>query len=206
MADDLHDALHREIAGGALLPGERLVEEEIAERYGVGRTAVRTALVRLEHDGLVEHERNRGARVRLVTEEEALQILEARAALEGLAAREAARRATGEEIGQLRAIVADMGSLLDGGDVLAVSERNPELHRQILEISGHAVAQRICATLNSQLVRFQFRTILAPGRSGRSLHEHAAIVEAIAAHDGEAAEAAMRGHLANVAATLRTGA
>ena len=83
-----------------------------------------------------------------------------------------------------------------------MSEQNAVLHRRILEISGHRVAIGICARLHSQLVRFQFRTVLVPGRPQRSLTEHQRIVSAIAAGDRAAAERAMREHLTNVASTL----
>jgi DNA-binding FadR family transcriptional regulator len=76
------------------------------------------------------------------------------------------------------------------------------MHRRILEVSGHRVALDICARLHSQVVRFQFRTVLAPGRSQRSLGEHGEIVQAIGAGDREAAERAMREHLTNVATVL----
>jgi len=199
---DAYQTLHGQIVAGDLSPGERLVEEELAEQLGESRGSVRTALLRLEHDGLVLRERNRGARVRRVTAEEAVEILEARAALESLAAGHAAERRTDDEAEELRAIVADMRRLHGEGELLAMSERNAAMHRRILEISRHAVARDICGRLNSQVVRFQFRTVLAPGRSTRSLEEHTAIVEAIAAGDRAAAEAAMGTHLSHVAQTL----
>src|SRR5690606_33541755 len=86
-ADLAYARLRQEIVSGALRPNERLVEAELTERLGVGRAGVRTALARLEQDGLVVRERHRGAKVRLVGEQEALEILEARGALEGVAAR-----------------------------------------------------------------------------------------------------------------------
>src|SRR4051794_35881975 len=95
---EAYEALHREIVAGELSPGERLVEEELAERLGESRGAVRAALLRLDHDGLVVRERNRGARVRRVTLEEAIEVLEARAALESLAAGYAAPRRTDREL------------------------------------------------------------------------------------------------------------
>src|SRR5437764_390792 len=105
---DSYDALKNAIVSGALSPGERLVEEDLARQFGIGRTAVRTALVRLEHDGLVNRQRNRGASVRRVSEAEAVEILEARAALESLAARHAAARATRSQVRELRAILTQM--------------------------------------------------------------------------------------------------
>src|SRR3954467_1545064 len=150
-------ALHGAIVAGALSPGERLIEEELAERLGYSRGAVRGAILRLGHEGLVVRERNRGARVRRVSPEEAVEILEARAALESLAAGYAAERRTEAEVKELRRITAEMEKLLAAGELLAMSERNATLHRRILELSRHGVAQDVCARLNSQVVRFQFR-------------------------------------------------
>ena len=199
---DAYGALHAAIVAGELSPGERLIEEELAERLGLSRGAVREAIVRLGHEGLAVRERNRGARVRRFTLEEAIEILEARAALESLAAGYAALRRRDTEARELEAIVDDMERLYEAGELLAISDRNGVLHRRILELSGHRVASDICARLHSQLVRFQFRTVLAPGRPQRSLAEHRRIVAAIAARDRTGAEQAMRDHLANVAAVL----
>jgi DNA-binding GntR family transcriptional regulator len=199
---DAYAALHGAIVSGALSPGERLVEEELAERLGYSRGAVRGAILRLGHEGLVSRERNRGARVRRFTLEEAVEILEARAALESLAAGYAALRRTDAEAAELQALVEQMVELQAAGELLAMSERNAIMHRRILEISGHQVARDICSRLHSQVVRFQFRTVLAPGRSTRSLAEHGEIVRAIGAGERDAAERAMREHLTNVASVL----
>ena len=204
MIDDAaYRALRAAIVSGELLPSERLVEEDLSRRLGIGRAGVRMALVRLEHDGLVEHERHRGARVRRVTDREAVEILEVRAALESLAARHAAERATPRDVRELRAIVRDLGAKRARGDLIAMSDANAALHRRVLEISGHETAQRLSAMLISQIVRFQYRTVLLPGRPERSQREHEAIVEAIAAGDADAAERAMRRHLSQVAEALR---
>jgi DNA-binding GntR family transcriptional regulator len=201
--DDGYRALRDAIVSGELLPSERLVEEDLARRLGLGRGAVRMALVRLEHDGLVERERNRGARVRRVSDAEAVEILEVRAALESLAARKAATRATPKDVRELRAILREMRTKRERGDLMAVSDANAALHRRIVEISGHETAQRLSGMLISQIVRFQYRTVLLPGRPERSHREHAAIVDAIAAGDAEGAEKAMRRHLSHVAEALR---
>ena len=201
---DGYEDLRRAIVSGELLPGERLLEEDLSAKLGLGRAAVRMALVRLEHDGLVERERHRGARVRRVSEREAVEILEARAALEGLAARHAALNAADDAVDELRGIVAEMRELREHGDLLGVSDANARLHSLILEASRHETAKRLSETLSSQLVRFQYRTVLLPGRPERSHAEHTEIVEAIAAHDPAAAEQAMRRHLSRVAEALRS--
>src|SRR5690348_4099336 len=122
--------LRGEIVSGRLAPDQRLVEAELGETLRIGRDAVRMALVRLEQEGLVERERYRGARVRRVGLDEAVELLEARAALEGLAARRAAARITPAGERRLREILSDTRRALDAGDLLAASDRNPLLHGQ----------------------------------------------------------------------------
>ena len=201
--DRPEDQLRADIVAGRLLPNERLVEADLTQRLGVGRGAVRTALARLEHEGLVELEPHRGARVRRVALAEAIEILQARAVLEGLAVRRAARHATEEDVAELREILAEMRRLLDMGDLVAASDTNAVLHKRLRDIGAHETANRLIAGLRSQVVRFEYRTILVPGRSEHSFAEHTAIVDAIAAGDSRAAEEAMRTHLSHVGDALR---
>jgi DNA-binding GntR family transcriptional regulator len=203
IVDNPADRLRDAIVTGRFQPSERLVEADLAREFGVGRSAVRTALARLEHEGLVEHERHRGARVRLVEAREAVEILETRAVLEGLAARHAARNASRDDVQDLEHVLEEMRRRLNARDLLGASDQNAVLHGRILDIARHATASRLIATLKSQLVRFQYRTILLPGRSERSFGEHSAIVHAIAAGDPDQAETAMRTHLSHVADALR---
>ena len=202
-ADNGYEALRQAIVVGSLQPNERLVEANLAREFGLGRSAVRTALARLEQDGLVEREPHRGARVRLIDEREAVEILEARAVLEGVAARHAAQNATTADVKRLRQILKEMRRLLDSGDLLRASDENAVLHRTLLEIADHPTVMRLISMLKSQLVRFQYRTIMLPGRTERSFEEHSAIVDAVAAGDPDAAEKAMRRHLSHVAEALR---
>jgi DNA-binding GntR family transcriptional regulator len=203
-ADDGYQRLREAILRGELAPNQRLVEAEMSSAFHMPRAAVRTALVRLEHEGLVERARHRGARVRLVSEEEAVEILQARAALEGLAARQAALKITPAGAAELREVLERQRAALARQDLLGASDINAELHAKIVDLSGHTTAQRLIHTLNSQMVRFQFRTILIPGRPSRSLDEHNAIVEAVAGGEADEAERAMRRHLNNVAQALES--
>jgi DNA-binding GntR family transcriptional regulator len=99
-------------------------------------------------------------------------------------------------------VLARHRELLEAGDLLGASDANADLHAALLELSGHSTAQRLIHGLNSQTVRYQYRTILIPGRSNASQEEHGAIVEAVIARQPEKAEAAMRRHLFNVAEAL----
>jgi DNA-binding GntR family transcriptional regulator len=201
-ADAAYEELRQAIFRGELMPNERLVEAALASRLQVSRAVVRTALVRLGHDGLVVLTPNRGAHVRLVTEAEAVEILQARAVLEALAARQAALKATAREIASIRRALDRMAQKLDEGDLLGYSEGNGKLHAAIIAASRHETAARLVRDLQGHLVRFQFRTIMVPNRPAESLREHTAIVDAIAARDPDAAEAAMRHHLKYVESTL----
>ena len=204
--DDGYARLHQAIVKGQLLPNQRLVELDLAETFGMGRAAVRTALARLAQEGLVVHEPNRGARVRAISEAEAVEIYEARAVLEGLAARYAAKNAARQDVTILRAIHKQMQQRFSKGDLLGMSDLNAQLHGELLRMADHQTVTRLIERLRAQQVRFQYRTILVPGRADRSLEEHRVIVEAVAAHDSDAAEAAMRTHIANVVDALRQSA
>jgi len=201
--DQCYTQLREAILRGEFHPNERLIEMDLAQSLGAGRAAIRTALARLEQEGLVQRERYRGARVRLVSETEAIEILEARAALESLAMRHAALNATADDIATLRTLLDELAQRLEGGDLLGYSDVNARLHQQLLRIANHATVSRLLDMLKSQNVRFQFRTILVPGRPQQSYQEHAAIVEAVAAHDPDRAEQAMRSHLSLVADALK---
>jgi DNA-binding GntR family transcriptional regulator len=202
--DDGYLRLREAIVRGELAPNQRLVEAEMSSAFQMPRAAVRTALVRLEHEGLVERQAHRGARVRLVSEQEAVEILQARAALEGLAARQAALNITPAGAAELRAVLERQRAALAEEDFLRASDVNAELHAKIVELSGHATAQRLIGALKSQIVRFQFRTILIPGRASQSLEEHLVVVEALTAGNAEKAERAMRRHLNKVARALES--
>jgi DNA-binding GntR family transcriptional regulator len=198
-------ALREAIVRGDLAPNARLVESDLGTAYEMSRGAVRTALIRLEQEGLVVREPHKGARVRQVSDDEAVEILQARAVLEGLAVRLTAQRIDDAGAERLRACLARQRELLELGDLLGASEANADLHAALLELSGHGTALRLIRALNSQTVRYQYRTILIPGRSAASVEEHAAIVEAVVAGDADRAEEAMRNHLFNVAQAVQRG-
>lgn len=203
IAVPITDRLRDDILQGAFPPGERLIELQLTERYGVGRAAIRAALVELDAEGLVQREANRGATVRRITVGEAVEITEARAALEGLIARLAAERATTDERDELRTLVADMTHAVAQDDKLRYSKLNRVLHGALRRIARHRVADDLVANLRNRAAHHQFRLALMPGRAAESLGQHQAIVEAVVAGDGPAAEMAMREHLASVTDVLR---
>lgn len=191
---------------GDFAPDQRLVEADLSDRFGASRGAVRSALQELATDGLVEMQRNKGARVRAITLAEAIEITEARMVLEGLVARKAAERCSADEIEELRAIGKAMREACSRAELLAYSDLNARLHRRIREISRHVTSANVIERLGAQVVRHQFRLSLQPGRPAVSLPQHERIIEAILARDPDAAEQAMRAHLASVARALKEAA
>lgn len=202
--DAAYDILEAAIRSGELLPSQRLVEQELMERYGLSRASIRVALVRLEQDGVVVRPRNRGAHVRSVSADEALEILQVRAALDGLAARYAAIRATDADIEQLKRLGDEMAAAHDDGDIVAMAALNARIIDHVIpEISVHGTLRRVSASLNAHMVRFQYSAVVIAGRSHVSLAEHRAIIEAIVNRDPDAAEQAMRTHFDNVGQALQ---
>jgi DNA-binding GntR family transcriptional regulator len=197
------DRLRNDILKRVYPPGERLIELQLSERYDVGRAAIRSALVELEAEGLVQRETNRGATVRRVTVAEAVEISEARAALEGLVARRAAERATEADRRELQALIAQMEAAVEADDRAGYSKLNRTLHASLPRIARHRVAADLIDNLRNRAVHHQFQLAVMPGRAAESLGQHRAIVDAVVAGDGRAAARAMQDHIASVIDTLR---
>jgi DNA-binding GntR family transcriptional regulator len=197
------EALRAAIIAGEYAPKQRLVEIDLCARFGTSRFILRSALQELAAQGLVEFQRNRGARVRDVSLSEAVEITEVRILLEGLLAGRAAERVTSADIAMLRKLSRDMRTAVEKSELLTYSELNARLHGAIRDIAAHETASRLLRQLRDQTVRHQFSLSLVPGRPMVSLPQHEAIVAAITARDPEAAEQAMHAHLQSVIEAFR---
>jgi DNA-binding GntR family transcriptional regulator len=195
-------AIRAAISRGDMPPGYRLVEAELVGMTGVSRSAVRQAIDALAAEGLVERIQNKGARVRVVSTEEAIAITECRMPLEGLLARKAAERVTDAEADRLRAHLATMTAAVDSGDVMKYSELIQQLHGMVAATARHPIAADLVGRLQAQLVRHQFRLSLRPGRPTVSLSSLSELVDAITARDPGRAEAAAVTHFRSVIAAL----
>jgi DNA-binding GntR family transcriptional regulator len=192
------EALRVAILAGEYAPKQRLVEIDLCERFGTTRFILRSALQELAAQGLVEFQRNRGARVRDVSLAEAIEITQVRILLEGMLAARAAERATKSDVVMLRRLIKDMRTAVQKSELLVYSDLNAQLHKAVRDIAAHETASRLLRQLRDQTVRHQFTLSLVPGRPTVSLPQHEAIVGAIAARDPEQAEQAMHHHLQSV--------
>jgi DNA-binding GntR family transcriptional regulator len=197
------EAVRAAIVQGEYAPNQRLIETDLCERFGTSRFIARSALQELSARGLVEFQPNKGARVRNVSLEEAIEITEIRMLLEGHTAARAAERASASEVAALRGVIADMHAAVARSDVLGYIDLNAKLHGKIRDIAAHQTSARLLAQLRDQTVRHQFILSLGPGRPAVSLPQHEAIVDAITEHDPAGAERAMRAHLHSVISELQ---
>ncbi len=177
---------------GAYRPGDRLVESELADRFGVSRTPVREALQRLETQSMLARD-GRSLIVASLDHNQLAELYVVRAELEGLAARLAAKHATEEEVRVLRHMVDEDRALT--GDPQAMSQANRRFHKQIHLASHNRYLVQQLDLVYRSMALMATTSLAAEGRTEATLEEHAAIVDAIAAGDGDAAYDALRAHI-----------
>jgi len=187
-----YDRLLDDIRLGALAPGARLREVELAARLGLSRTPIREAIRRLEADGLVEHLPRQGASLRRLSYAEVMELYEMRAVLEGTAARLAARAASDLELRELAEINAEMIASSDPADI---SRLNRQFHTALINAAKNRYLKRAIGAMARTLLILGPSTLHDPARSQAAAGEHAALLQALEARDGSAAETRMRAHI-----------
>ena len=189
---------------GLYRPGDRLVESELADRFGVSRTPIREALQRLETQSLLTRD-GRSLIVASLDHSELAELYVVRAELEGLAARLAARHAAPEEVKVLREMLEEDRALV--GDPQALSRANRRFHKQIHLASHNRFLVRQLDLVHRSMALLATTSLAAEGRGEIALAEHEVIVTAIEAGDGEAADKATYTHISRAFETrLRTDA
>lgn len=194
-AEDLLARLEEAIIDGSFAPGMRLDERILAERFKVSRTPVREALWHLAASGLVEMRPRRGAVVKELSITELIEMFQMLAELEGLCARLAARRMTAEERARLRDAHRACEERLAACDQEGFFAANNEFHEIVFVGSHNAFVQQESRRLRNRVNPYRRYITHQPGRMTKSVAEHAAVVGAIEAGDGEAAHHLMRIHL-----------
>lgn len=197
------DVIRGAIVRGEYAPNQRLIEADLSATFSASRATVRTALLELANEGLVERLPNRGSRVRAISIEEAIEILEVRIGVEGLCAAKTAASVSNDEVAEFERLRADMIDSVAEGDLVEYSRLNQLLDQRVRVLSRHATASEVLGRLHAQSVRHQFKLSSRPARAKVSVLEHAGIIDAIVAHDPDAAEKAVRVHLQSVIAALR---
>lgn len=189
----VHEALRRRIQSGALKPGDRLVEDRLAEEFGVSRNPVREAIRMLGADGLVELNARRGVYVAIPDPEKIQELVEIRAVLEGHNARLAARRRNPALLKAVGRILDRGKAALAKGKAAALGPLNDDFHEALALASENE-------SLSEMLGVMRLRSSLAfamsdPEVQEQSWQEHQGILEAILAGDEDRAEALSRAHV-----------
>ena len=177
---------------GTYRPGDRLVESELAERFGVSRTPIREALQRLETQSLLARD-GRSLIVASLDHNQMAELYVVRSELEGLAARLAARHATDEEIRVLKRMIDEDRALV--GDPSALSRANRRFHKQVHLASHNRYLVQQLDLVYRSMALMATTSLAAEGRGEVALDEHQRIVDAIAAGDGDSAYDALKEHI-----------
>ncbi|EWY38233.1 GntR family transcriptional regulator [Skermanella stibiiresistens SB22] len=202
MASVVFRELRDEIVSMRRTPGEAIVEKAIAEGYGVSRTPVREAILKLADDGLVEVFPQSGTYVSRIPLNRLSEAIEIRKALEVGTVRHAATRATAADIKALQANLDRQRLMREAGDQEGFHQSDEAFHALLAEISGYPGFWTIIQQVKIQVDRCRRLTLPEPGRLVRVIAEHAAVVDAIAEHDAERAVRSIGAHLDGLRAAV----
>jgi DNA-binding GntR family transcriptional regulator len=183
------------IIEGELPPGARLNERELCERLGVSRTPLREAFRMLAGDGLLVQLPNRGAQVVALSRDDVRHAFELMAALEGLAGELAARRATDDDVADLRAMQAGMEAAHARSDLPAYYGINRAIHDRLNAVAANPILTHTYRTLNARLHALRFRSNLNVAKWNQAVGEHREMIAALAARDGAALRDLLIRHL-----------
>ncbi|WP_375230211.1 GntR family transcriptional regulator [Roseobacter sp. S98] len=212
-SDIIADQLEELIFAGTFKNGERLDEVQLSEKFGVSRTPVREALLRLAQSGLVEHFPRRGVFVRQPGPIELIEMFEVMAELEAASARLAASRISDDAITSLNETNARCLAAVEAQDADLYYRENETFHAIIYRESGNSFLEQECLRLQRRLQPFRRTQLRLRGRLKQSMKEHEQIVAALGQGDGARAAGVVRDHVAvqgekfhHLMASLRTDA
>ena len=190
----IYDAVHDAVLDQRVAPGTRLTEARLAELFGVSRTIVRVALLRLAHDHIVQLAPNRGASIASPTLSETRQVFEARRIVESAAMPLVAARARIKALVDLRRLVRQEDAAFHAGDVRTWIRRSGEFHIGVLALAGNAVILHFGRELVTQSL-LMTALYMPKGQTSCASGEHGALIDALADGDGRKAARLMQSHL-----------
>jgi DNA-binding GntR family transcriptional regulator len=197
LVDRVHGAIRRAILNGGIGPGQALSVPDLSRRLAVSRSPVREAVLQLVADGIAIETPRKGVVVQTITAQDLAEIHAIREFLEALSARWAAERATAANLKMLAAVLYRQDEAIRESDAERYFSTNADFHRLIGEATGSTRLITMLGVLENQMA-LALRGLSANPTHGKlALAEHRRILEAICSRDGDAAETAMRTHVAN---------
>ncbi|KAF1044417.1 GntR family transcriptional regulator [Xylophilus sp.] len=188
-------ALEEDVVFGRLHPRERLVEDELMERFGVKRHVAREALAALDRMGLVERRKNVGALVRSFSVQEVEELYELRGLLETEAARRIALPAAAARLDRLVAIQQRHDAAVAAGDARRVFRTNLAFHEELFSLAGNETLRQAIAEYARQTHPIRFASLVSAGYRERARQEHWQMIEALRAGDRDSLVALCAAHL-----------
>ena len=191
----VYEELKIQILTGAIVPGTRMMEVDLAEEMGVSRTPIREAIRKLEKEGLVTIEPRRGAYASMISTQDMVEILEVRQDLEGLAAYFAATRMSPVEMEELRDIADNYNKAVADGSMQDMIQYDTQFHRKIVDSCNNKILVNMVEQLQELVLRFRYIYYDNFRRAENMPEEHQEIIEAIASGDEKRAREAADVHI-----------
>ncbi|MDH6297731.1 GntR family transcriptional regulator [Agrobacterium sp. CNPSo 2736] len=191
----VEDKLRQAISSGRFKPGQRLVERELCESIGVGRTSIREALRQLEAEGLITSYPHRGPVVSTITYEEAAQLYSVRALLESYAGKEFAENGTAQDIHTLNEAVAEFAEAAANGGGSRLIKAKTAFYDCLMQGSGNVFVKQMLTSLHNRVTLLRMTSMTQPGRLNHSVEEIKEIAAAITDRNGAKAAAACKYHI-----------
>jgi len=195
LRDQIYQLVRRAIVTGRLAPGSPVNEIEIAERLGTSRTPVREAVKRVEDEGLIDVRAQAGTFVRPISRGQVQEAYIIRIALERESVRRAAETISADAVQRLRDIIDLHALSVKRGRFEDAIDHDDAFHRVIAEVNGYSMLWRVVDITKAQMDRCRLLSLPSPGAGETTIEQHSAIVDALEAHDPEAAERAIKEHL-----------
>ena len=206
MTESLREKIYKDIRNdimqGKLLPGQRVVESVLVERFKVSRSPIRESLRRLESEGMITLEHNKGITVSRLSSQEIEEIYNLRWLLESYAARLSAERATKNDVAYLKDLNSKLKAAARNYDLMSWIQNNVLFHDFLSENSGNGNLTQVLSTIKRRVYRYHYMIIRIPGHFKTYLDQHEGILKACENKDGKGAERHMKAHLQTIKRVL----
>jgi DNA-binding GntR family transcriptional regulator len=211
--DRIYDILWDKIGTGEIQPGHRLKDIEWAEKLQVSRTPVREAMRKMQHEGILLPLNSGGYQVRKLNDSDIIDLYRCRAALEAVAAEDAAENAKSSDVALLNKIIGDCDEAIEKNDLRTAFELNSRFHAAVLDLSSNLYVRQTCDSLR-RMILFYRSSVLRQSQANETASEvyvsrlrikqlhHRQIADAIAARDGQLAFRLMQNHVRETAEDL----
>jgi DNA-binding GntR family transcriptional regulator len=186
---DIHQSLRMQIVTGALAPGTRLMEEQLADEFGVSRTPIREVLRMLDRDRLIRVAQGRGATVVSLSRQEVIDTYQCRGTLRGLACRLAAERMDSDALARLRQVLDALETAVTKEDIDTIFICTVRFNQIVAEVANNIVLVELLNALDDRTLRIRFMAHTIPERVRFALASYQGMYKALSAGNGQEAEA-----------------